>query len=164
MEWVCLVAMTASEGLMLVVSLFRQVPDVVRAALIAALVAFLTTTLSNRNSRKQLQMQLSHSTQEQDRDRAMALRRDVYLPALEAVARSHGALGQTANLDADMTAVSTQLVADLATIAKVHLVANEATVRGLLAFQKALMPAYFELTTRRIPLVVRREAIATEES
>jgi hypothetical protein len=148
----------------LILCLFREVPDVVWAALIAAGVAFLTTTLSNRNSRKQLQMQLSHSARERDRDRTMALRRDVYLPALEAVVRAHGALGQAANPDADLTALGTQLIADLATMAKVHLVASETTVRGLLAFQKALMPSYFELVTRRIPLVARRTAIATEQS
>jgi hypothetical protein len=147
----------------LILYLFVRVPDVVWAALIAAGVAFVTTTLSNRNSRKQLQMQLNHSAQEQDRDRAMALRRDVYLPAVEAVARAHGALGQVANPDIDLTAVSTQLLNDLATMAKVHLVASEATVRGLLAFQRALMPAYFELITRRIPLIGRRTAIAAHE-
>src|SRR6266704_5415453 len=149
----------ACKGLVLILYLFRQVPDTVWAALIAAGVAFLTTTLSNRNSRKQLQMQLSYSARERDRDRGMALRRDVYLPALEAVARAHGALGQAANPAVDLTAVGTQMVADLATMAKVHLVASEATIRGLLAFQKALMPAYLELVTRRIPLVVRRAAV-----
>lgn len=144
--------------------LLSRVPDTVWAALIAAGVAFLTTTLSNRNSRKQLQMQLSHSARERDRDRAMALRRDVYLPAIEAVTRTHGALGRVTDLDVDVSDVSNQLLADFATMAKIHLVAGEATVRGMLAFQKALMPAYFELLTRRMSLAIRRGAIATEQS
>lgn len=152
------------EGcLLVIVDLLRQVPDVVWAALIAAGVAFLTTTLSNRNSRNQLQMQLDHSARERDRDRAMALRREVYLPAFEAVARAQGAFGQAANPDVDLTAVGTQLLADLATMSKVHLIASEATIRGLFAFQRALMPAYFELLTRRTPIMIRRAAIATHQ-
>lgn len=152
MEWARHVATAVGEGLAIFVSLIRQVPDVVWAALIAAGVAFLTTALSNR-----------YNARERARDRAMALRRDVYLPAIEAVARANGALGHAANLDVDLAEVSKQITADLATIAKVHLVASEATVRGLLAFQKALMPAYLELITRRMPLVARRGAIQIEQ-
>lgn len=148
----------------LVLYLLHHVPDTVWAALIAAGVAFVTTTLSNRHSRKELRMQLDHNASERDRDRAMALRRDVYLPAIEAVTRTQAALGQVVDLNADVSALSKQMVADFSTIAKVHLIAGEATVRGLLAFQKALMPAYFELLTRRASLDLRRGAIATEQS
>ena len=145
MEWARLAATAVGDGL-------RAVPDVVWAALIAAGVAFLTTALGNR-----------YNARERARDRAMALRRDVYLPAIEAVARAHGALGQVANLDVDLTDVGKELAADLATISKVHLVASEATVRGMLAFQRALMPAYLELVKRRVALTVRRGAIETEQ-
>lgn len=148
----------------LILCFLARVPDVVWAALIAAAIAFLATTLSNRNSRNQLQMQLTHGARERDRDRAMALRRDVYLPAIEAVSRAHGALGRLVDLGLDFSAINDQLVIDLATIAKVHLVAGEATVRGLLTFQKALVPAFFELAARRSSLAVRQGAIATEHS
>jgi hypothetical protein len=72
----------------------HRVPDVVWAALIAAGVAFLTTTLSNRNSRKQLKMQLDSSAQHQKLEREMALRRDVYLPVAEAIPRMNGCIGR----------------------------------------------------------------------
>ena len=52
----------------------------------------------------------------------------------------------------------------VATMAKAHLIASEGTVRGLLAFQKALTPAYFELMSLRMPLDVQRSAIATEQN
>jgi hypothetical protein len=157
MDWIVQVARLIAHFLALV-------PNTVWAALIAAGVAFLTTTLSNRNSRKQLQMQLGHSARERERDRAMALRRDVYLPAIEAVTRAHGALGLLVDLDADLSALGKQMTADFATLAKVQLIAGETTVRGLLGFQKALMPAYFELLAHRSSLAIRRGAIATEQA
>ena len=67
----------------------HHVPDPVWAALIGAIIAsgvsFVVTILSNRNSRKQLQMQLDENARQRDRERTMTLRRDVYLPATEAI-------------------------------------------------------------------------------
>ncbi len=137
----------------------HHVPDVVWAALIAALVAFISTVLSNRNSRKQLEMQLNNNAQQRDRDRAMSIRRDVYLPAAEAVARAQGALGQLTDVSTDQGAIGRQLVVDLATMAKIHLVASESTVTALMNYQKALMPAYFQIIELRGPLVARQRSI-----
>jgi hypothetical protein len=124
------------------------------AAALSAVVSFVSSRLSNRNARQQLETQLKHDAEQRDRDRAMTLRRDVYLPAIEAVVRSHAALGHAANLDSDIAASGKQLVTDLAEIAKVHLVASEATVKAIMAFTNALMPAYLELAALRIPLTV----------
>jgi len=146
-----LVSAPRQEGL--VVELIRLVPDVIWAALIAAGVAFFTTKLTN-----------NYNARERSRDRAMALRRDVYLPAIEAVARAHGALSQTSNLELDITATGKQLQADLATLAKVQLVASEDTVRGLMQFQKALMPVYMELMALRIPLLQKRAEAGYEQT
>jgi hypothetical protein len=71
----------------------HHVPEVVWSALIAASVAFFTTTLSNRNSRAQLQMQLDATARREKIEREMALRRDVYLPATEAITRASASLG-----------------------------------------------------------------------
>jgi hypothetical protein len=142
----------------------RHVPDVVWAALSGAGLAFISTVLSNRNSRKQLQMQLNHDAAQKDRERAMALRRDVYLPATEALARLQGALGQLTNANADQEAIGKQIVTDTATLAKVHLVGSESTIMALMAFQKVFMPAYFELIELRGPLVNRKHAIDLEQT
>jgi paraquat-inducible protein B len=147
----------------LIVSMLRQVPDVVWSAIIAAGIALFVTMLSNRNSRKQIKMQLDETARQRESDRAMTLRRDVYLPAIEAVVRAHGALGQITDLNSDVTAIGRHLVADIATMAKVHLVAKESTVKELLEFQKRLMPAYIELIGLRIPLVNRLYEIKVQK-
>lgn len=137
----------------------RSIPDVVWAAFIAAGVAYVTTRQSNKNSRRQLQMQLNHDAGQQERDRAMALRRDVYLPAAEAIARCSAAPGQLTNARADQLQIQAQLTADLATISKVHLIGSVETVRSLMAFQKALVPAFIEVLSLRTFLVVRLQSI-----
>jgi hypothetical protein len=147
-----------------IVAIFNRVPDTIWSALIAAGIAILVMLLSNRNSRRQLQMQLDHTATQRDRDRAMALRRDVYLPAVEALVRSQAVLGKAVNLESDLTEIGNQLSADQATMAKIHLVGSETTVRALMTYMSALMPAYMELVTLRLPLTVRRQSIDAEQA
>jgi hypothetical protein len=147
-----------------IISAAPNVPTVIWAALIAAGIAWFTTILSNRNSREQLAMQLKDGADQRERERAMALRRDVYLPAIEAIVRAHGTLGRLLDLDSNMSEIGQQMTSDLATIAKVHLVAREATVRGVLEYVTALMPAYLEFSGERMMLAIRKTAIASQQA
>jgi hypothetical protein len=103
--------------------------------------------------------QLDHDERQRNRERAMALRRDVYLPAADALAHIQLSLGHLTDLNADQMAIGRQLAVDLGTLAKTHLVASEATVRALMIYQKALMPAYTELVLLRAPLLIKKAAI-----
>jgi signal transduction histidine kinase len=136
--------------------LSAHVPDAIWAALIAAAVAITSTQLANWHSRKMMRMQLRDGSLQRDRDRAMSLRRDVYLPAAEAIVRIQAALGQLVDLKADQNKIARRMSADLATLAKVHLVATEPTVRALMAYQKVVMPAFLEIVAERSPLIVHR--------
>ena len=90
------------------------------AVLAAAGLSLLASWLSNRNSRVQLQMQLAHDATQRDREREMALRRDVYLPAIEAIVRTQASLGLMTDPNTDQIALGHQLSTDQATIAKVQ--------------------------------------------
>jgi hypothetical protein len=138
-------------------SLLLKIPDTVWAALIAASIAFIATTLTNKNSRSQLRMQLQHEAQQRDRERAMALRRDVYLPAAEALVRGQQALGQLADLDVPIQETQGKLLNALAVTAKIHLVGAEPTVRAVMAYNSRLMPAFLELLQLRLPLAIREQ-------
>ncbi len=136
-----------------------HVPDTVWAALIAASVAFVTTTLSNRNSRKQLRMQQDHNAGQQRLEREMSLRRDVYLPAIEAVSRIQASMSRLMDVKEDQTALGRSMVDNTAMLLKAHLVAQQPTVTALMKFQKAVMPGYVQMLVRRAPLVVRKTQI-----
>jgi hypothetical protein len=143
---------------------YIHIPDVVWAALIAAGVAFFTTTLSNRNSRRQLGMQLDSDALQQKLEREMALKREVYLPATEAVVRSQSALARLIDFNTDYVEISRQMTADLAILAKVHLVGSQLTVRALMNFSRELSPAYAEMLILRSPLIIRKRAIDLEQT
>jgi hypothetical protein len=136
-----------------------DVPNTVWAALIAASVAFVTTTLSNRNSRKQLAMQLDHNARQQKSEREMSLRREVYLPAMEAVSQIQASMSRLVDVKEDQTALGRIMVDNTATLLKAHLVAEQPTVTALMKFQRAVIPGYVQMLVKRAPLVVRKSQI-----
>lgn len=138
-----------------IVGLLSEVPGVVWGAVLAALIALGAAVLTNRNSRKQLQQQLDHDAQQRDRERAMALRRDVYLPAAEAMVRAQQSLGQLVNLEVKVEDIERLVTNALTATAKIHLVAGEPIVSAVLNYVNVLMSAYLELITLRYPLLVR---------
>jgi hypothetical protein len=140
-----------------------HLPDAVWGAVVGAGIALLTTFLNNRHSRKQLRMQLADNALQRDRDRAMALRRDVYLPAVEAVTRMQATLGRLLDIEADQSKIGRQVSVDQSILAKVHLVASESTVRALMAYQGAFMPVYIEIIMLRAPLLVHKAGLETHQ-
>jgi hypothetical protein len=134
------------------------------AVLAGASLSLLGTWRSNVNSRRQLRMQLDHDALQRDKERWMAMRRDVYLPAAESVMRAQGLLSQLSSPDTDLSVVTQQLQSELATLAKVHVVGRQETVRAVMEFLQALMPAYLDLAKARTDLVVRKQMIATNQT
>jgi hypothetical protein len=154
-------------------------------AVLSSATAIIVMWRSNVNSRRNLQQQLKlsreqfqdqrhqesthfgnqleHDARQRELEREMSLRRDVYLPAAEAIARAQAALGQLTDIKADQIEIGRQLAIDQGILAKAHLIANESTVNALMNYQKVFMPAYLELVMLRSPLLVKKAAIETHQ-
>jgi len=133
-------------------------------ALLAAVGSFVGTCLTLRNSRRTMQEQLKHDARERDRERTMALKRDVYIPIVEAVGHAQAALGQLTNTDVDNNVLAVQIAEDLAKMAKVHVVGSEPTIAAMMEYLKVLSPGYFQLMLARAGLISRNQAIAQESA
>lgn len=59
-------------------------PDAMYGAALGGAIALLTALFTNRNARKRQAQDLAHSTAEKERDRQYTLRREIYLPLVEA--------------------------------------------------------------------------------
>jgi hypothetical protein len=97
--------------------------------------------------------QLAHDALQRDRERQMALRRDVYLPAIESITHLQGMLGHLVGPDTDISSVLGQLQESLATISKVHLVSNIDTMRAVLTYVGEFVPALLDLVGARAELL-----------
>src|SRR5689334_9436324 len=101
----------------------------VLAALIAAAVALVSSVVSavsswrsNRNARWQLERRLEHEASQRERDRQLELKRDIYVPAVEAIIHAQSLVGQLVRPEVDNASVSRELMEGLAKIAKIYVV------------------------------------------
>jgi hypothetical protein len=90
-----------------------------------------------------------------DRDRQMKWRIEVYLEAIEAIARLNGALAQFGNLDFPDDAITAPLTLDSARVSKIQLVASNETITATNLYLEAWTKSFLEISTRRLLLRLR---------
>src|ERR1019366_95009 len=133
-------------------------------AFFAALLSFIASWVSNRTAKDRLERQLNHDTDQRNRERAMTLRREVYIPAMEAVTRLSSLLTKAHSSTDSLPELAAQISANIATLSKVDVVASETTVKALIRFTSELNPALAELTMSRLGIAAIDGAIQIEKS
>jgi hypothetical protein len=129
-------------------------------ALIAVVAGFLTAWMTNRHGRKLLARQLEADSRERQRERQVNLRRDVYLPAADAVVSASAVMGKLAGGDPE---ASQQSIAALqafgATITRVQMVATPETVRHAAEYHRAVLATMNFLQRQNHALTLLRSDI-----
>lgn len=136
----------------------------ISAVVFAPIIAFIGVLVSNRNTRNNLEVQLAHDADQRDRERTMALRREVYLEAAAALAHVNAVVGRLADISNDQKALAEEFQADLARIAKVHIVGSPRTVQAVMNYVGVIGPSFAELAAKRVPLIIRKSAIDLEST
>ena len=106
-----------------------------------------------------LQTQLAHERETKNCEREMSLRKDVYLEAAEAVQAGLLAVNRFANPETPHEKVIEGYLDKAPSIAKVHIIAKEETVKALAAFMAALDTLFIRLFAQRGPLVIEKQKI-----
>ena len=100
-------------------------------------------------------MLLVADKQQRERDRSMAVRRDVYIPAAEAIARIQNVITELADFRADHVVLSRQITSDLGSLAKVNVLGTDATVAAISRLTAACTLCYLQLTAMHENLLQR---------
>lgn len=116
--------------------------------------------ITNRASDKRLRAQFEHERELKTKDREMALRKEVFLSAAEAVAAGINSIGRFANFDIPNDQITQPYVEKAPAISKVHVIAGTETILPLAQFTSRLGALYMELFARRHELMNERNAIA----
>ena len=146
------------------VKMLDHVPPVLTVGLVAGVVSgivsggvsLLVVYLSNRSQNERLQMQLTHERELKNREREMALRRDVYLPAVEAVSAGLQALSQFPALGFPTERLTERYQEKAPSVAKAQVIAKEKTVRTFAIFNSELGAIFLRLTLARMPLLLKK--------
>ena len=139
-----------------VIGFIKWVPIAVWSAIIASLLTLFGVLLTNYGNNRRLIRQLSHDAVQRDRERAMEMRRQVYLDAAEAVTANHMVLMNLPNLEIPDSELGEQFSKSAATISKVNVVGSSDTVRAVSEFSLCLAGKYLQLTAKRLPFIQRK--------
>ena len=152
---------------MAIIQTLGTIPDVIWGAAIGSGLGFLGVLFTNLRESRRLQSQLKHDAEQRALERQMCLRREVYLKAAEAAAATFGLMGQLGNpnvTDREIEARSADIASSLG---KVSIVASDATVRAVTAFQTEFGKSTVLLMGRRIRVIQRQamlDSISQETS
>lgn len=116
--------------------------------------------ITNRAGDKRLRAQFDHERESKTKDREMALRKEVFLSAAEAVAAGMSSIGRFANFDIPNDQVIQPYIEKVPAISKVHVIARTETILLLIQFTSRLGTLYLELFARRHELMDEGNAIA----
>jgi len=103
---------------------------------------------ADRNARRQIE----RDHQRQAAERAQALRREVYLPAAEAIARAQELIAKLPGLDLSREAAQAVIDQVAGALGRVHLVGSEETLRATTAVSAEFSAAYLALAAKRRPI------------
>jgi hypothetical protein len=107
-----------------------------------------------------LQTQLEHERELRAKERELTLRKEIYLAGVEALQAGASIITDLANLDIPQELIGKSYSEKAAAVAKLQVIATEATLRSLILAAAELTTAILELTAKRIPLGMLKRQIA----
>jgi hypothetical protein len=140
--------------------LLAKIPGSVWGAIGGALLTLIPVIVSNRHSRKLQAQQLAFESRERQRERRISLRRDVYLPAADAVVGMVGAMAKLLGGDpssADQLISGSQAFG--AALTRIQMVGTPETVRHVAEYQRAFLAAISLLQRLNHPMMLRKADI-----
>lgn len=136
-----------------------EIPDVVWAAIIASLLTIGGVWLTNRNTRHLQCSSLQHDACQRDREREMELRREVFIPAAEAISNGLNLIGRLADLSFSDQEISNESRKNAVALARIEIISTNATIQATSALSQIFGTALLELTLKRALLIDRKNNI-----
>jgi len=133
-----------------VLALLKGVPEVVWGMAAGSFFSVLAVVLTNRANLRRLRIQLEHEKEERKKDRGLALRRDLYLEAAEAVSVGIDTVGALGNPSLPVQDLMGPAIERTAAITRVYLVASDDTIAALARFITQLSNAHARLLPLRL--------------
>lgn len=142
------------------ISLVETIPPTFWGVVVGSFFSLGGVVLTNRANDRRLQAQLTHDRELRNRDRELALRKDVYLAAAEAISAGFISVSKFSNLELPHDKVTDGYVDKAPAIAKVHVIANEETARAVVSVVGELAATFLRLFARRVPLMAQKQQLA----
>jgi hypothetical protein len=140
-------------------ALLEKIPATFWGVIVGSFFTIIGVALANSGSYQRLREQLEHERAEKTKDREMALRKEVFLAATEAISVGINSIGRFSDLDISHDQLTRDYVEKSPAIAKVHVIAKTKTVKAAVNFAGELGAVYLKLMPRRVVLWREKEQI-----
>lgn len=134
------------------IDLTEQIPATLLGVVVGGIFPLVGVWLTNHASEKRLVAQFTHDRELKAIEREMALKKDVYLAAAEAISAGISVLGNFANFEMHDEAVTKPYAEKSSAIAKVHVIGSFDTIKALNNLTNELSSFYFTLFAERARL------------
>lgn len=162
------------ETLTYIIGLFPNVDStggkIFLSAFSACIGGLIAAILTNRGHDRRLKLQLGHDKNMKDRDREMALRKEVYLSAVEALSVGLTAIVRHNDIEVDHGKILEDYVSKSPALGKIHVVAREETIGAILSLSceldavfLRLLPKRFSLIRQKMEIVVLKQQFETHQ-
>jgi hypothetical protein len=142
----------------------ESIKGVLIGAVLTGVVSTIVTILANRHARKTQAKQFEFEERERARERTLQLRRDVYMPAVDALVGMFTMLGQMVNLKATDQSIAAATQSFGTSISRVQMVASEQTIKVVSALQRAMLAEMAAIHVDVYPMQLRKSDIDIAES
>ena len=124
-------------------------PDAIYSAAIAGSIAIIVGFFANRHALKRLRLELQHQANQRELERQFSLKRDIYIPLLEAATNATSYYGQIATVPTELIRQPEPLNSLARHIAKLNGVASKEVIESVHLAQKALLIGIVKLFEER---------------
>lgn len=152
------------SGLSEFIHLLEAIPASFWGVVVGSFFSIGGVALTNRASDRRLRAQFEHERKLKTKDREMALRKEVYLDAAEAIAAGMNAISRFANLDIPHDQITSAYVQKAPAISKIHVIAQTETVQALAAFTGQLGSLFLTLFAQRYELQKSKNLVAITDN
>lgn len=131
-------------------------PDTLAGVVIGSFFTLAGVVLTNRTNLRNMRLQLEHDRCQREKERALSMRRDIYIGASEAISAALSTIGRFGDLSLEHAELMSDYRSKSSQIAKIHIVATEATAIQFVAFTRALGAVFVKLSIERRRLLALR--------
>lgn len=142
------------------IEFLQQIPATFWGVVFGSFFSIVGVWLTNRASTARLQVQFQHERGLKTKERELALKKDIYLDAAEAVSIALASIAKFGNLDLPNDKVMEEYLKKSPAFAKVQVVGEMETVDALLDFTGELGAVLLKLWVRRHQLIADKNQIS----
>lgn len=134
------------------IELIKEIPLNILSVALGSLIALGGVIISNRNHNERLEIQLLHDSEVKTLERKTAMRKEVYLIAVEELVKANSFLGSLAQVDLVNTNIAASLQGFFIASAKLSLVAEDDTNSALNEVLNFYHVLFFKLMKEIMPI------------